>query len=105
MENKLPLSEGTFVFGANYWASHVGTNMWHEWDESVVEDDFKRFADNGLRLLRVFPLWSDFQPIKPLFKAGNVECEVCYENEDPLPNTPEGRAGVDPVMKIGRAHV
>ena len=98
MENKLPLSEGTFVFGANYWASHVGTNMWHQWDESVVDDDFKRFADNGLRLLRVFPLWSDFQPIKPLFKAGNVECEVCYENEEPLPNTPEGRAGVDPIM-------
>ena len=98
MSNKLPLSEGTFVFGANYWASHAGTNMWRQWDESVVDADFRRFADNGLRLLRVFPLWSDFQPIKALFKAGNNECEVCYENEQPLPHTPEGKAGVDPVM-------
>ena len=44
MEKKLPLAEGTFVFGANYWASHAGTRMWSEWDESVVDEDFRRFA-------------------------------------------------------------
>ena len=48
MEQKLPLSEGTFVFGANYWVSHAGTRMWSDWDESVVEDDFRRFKENGL---------------------------------------------------------
>ena len=98
MEKKLPLTERTFVFGANYWASHAGTNMWRQWDESVVEDDFRRFSENGLRLLRVFPLWSDFQPIKAMFVGGNTEREVCYENEEYLPHTPEGRAGVDPVV-------
>ena len=98
MENNLPLSEGAFVFGANYWASHVGTNMWREWDENAVEEDFCRFAKSGLRLLRIFPLWSDFQPIKAMFNYANREHSVYYENENYLPNTPEGKAGVDPVM-------
>ena len=98
MEKKLPLSEGTFVFGANYWASHAGTNMWHEWDASIVEADFIRFKENGLRLLRVFPLWPDFQPIKALFGGACTEREVRYESEEVFPNTPEGKAGVDPVM-------
>ena len=98
MNDKLPLSEGTFVFGANYWASHAGTNMWCEWDERTVEEDFIRFTENGFRLLRVFPLWSDFQPIKAQFGYSGSESNVCYENEERLPNTPEGRAGIDPVM-------
>ena len=98
MEKKLPLSEGTFVFGANYWASHAGTRMWSDWDESVVEEDFRRFRDDGLRLLRIFPLWSDFQPLKALFGGSNREREVRYENEEVLPNTPEGKAGLDPLM-------
>ena len=98
MEQKLPLSEGTFVFGANYWVSHAGTRMWSDWDESVVEADFRRFKENGLRLLRIFPLWPDFQPLKGLFGGCNRVRETRYESEEVLPNTPEGKAGVDPVM-------
>ncbi len=98
MENKTPLTQGTFFLGANYWASHAGTNMWRDWDEKVVDEDFKRFADNGLRLLRIFPLWPDFQPLKPLFGGGATVREVRYESEEVFPFTPEGRAGVDPVM-------
>ena len=45
MENKSPLEEGTFVFGANYWASHAGTRMWRDWDERVGEEDFHRFPN------------------------------------------------------------
>ena len=54
---------GEFFIGCNYWASHAGTNMWRDWDEKEVEADFKRYTDNGLRLLRIFPLWPDFQPM------------------------------------------
>ena len=53
---------GEFFVGCNYWASHAGTNMWHDWDAGVVEADIKRLAEAGVDVMRVFPLWSDFQP-------------------------------------------
>lgn len=97
-KNSKPLQEGTFFLGVNYWASHAGTNMWHDWDEGVIEDDLRRLAEMNIRFLRVFPLWSDFQPLKQLYAYAGAKKEVRYENEAPLPFTEEGRAGVDPVM-------
>ncbi len=97
-KNEKPLQEGTFFLGVNYWASHAGTNMWHEWDEGVIEDDFRRLKEMNIRFLRVFPLWSDFQPLKQLYAYAGAKKEVRYENEAPLPFTEEGKAGVDPVM-------
>ena len=92
------LREGSFTIGLNYWASHAGTNMWHDWNEKAVEDDLCRMQKMGIRFLRVFPLWSDFQPLKQLYAYAGAKKEVRYENEAPLPFTEEGRAGVDPVM-------
>ena len=88
---------GKYFLGCNGWASHAGTNMWHEWDEGVVEADFRRFAENGLRLLRVFPLWSDFQPIKIHYDYG-MRIKDIRLGEKPLDDSPEGVTGVDPVM-------
>ena len=95
---KKPLEQGTFTIGLNYWASHAGTNMWHDWNEKAVEDDLCRMQKMGIRFLRVFPLWSDFQPLKQLYAYAGAKKEVRYENEAPLPFTDEGKAGVDPVM-------
>lgn len=88
---------GAFFTGCNYWASHAGTNMWHDWDEAVVEADLARLSKENIRVLRIFPMWSDFQPIKMHRRWSNVEVEVRM-GEDPLPFTEEGRAGIDPVM-------
>ena len=55
-----------FMLGVNYWASHAGTDMWRDWNEDIVEKDLKLLADNGLDVLRVFPNWRDFQPVKPV---------------------------------------
>lgn len=77
-----------FVTGANYWASNAGINMWSEFDESVIDDDFRRLKELKLDIVRVFPLWSDFQPIKMLrgFKGGEIEIrtndESTIEHED-----------------------
>jgi len=90
------LSE-TFFVGANYWASHAGTFMWRNWDEAVVERDFKLLHENGLRVLRVFPLWSDFQKLTDHRRNGGIHREFRY-GEDPLPDTPTGWAAVDPEM-------
>ena len=56
-------ADGTFRVGCNYWASHAGMMMWRNWDAAQVERDFAALAGNGVRALRVFPLWPDFQPL------------------------------------------
>lgn len=88
---------GNQTLGFNYWASHAGTNMWHDWDEATVERDVFGLANAGARLLRVFPMWRDFQPITLLKKCFGEE-KVVYFGEQPLGHDAIGAAGVDPVM-------
>jgi hypothetical protein len=79
---------GTFVVGCNYWASHAGTLMWRDWQPDVVEADLRRLAAQGVQVLRVFPLWPDFQPLDPLYSAHARFVEVRH-GEAPLPR-PDG---------------
>ena len=96
MSNKL-FENGRFFLGCNWWASHAGTNMWQEWNEAVVEDDFRRLADAKITVVRVFPLWSDFQPLRMHFGGGQTPREIRL-GEIPLPETEAGRAGIDEIM-------
>jgi hypothetical protein len=93
------LPAGRFTVGANYWASHAGMHMWRDWRPDVVREDLARLADAGLQVLRVFPLWPDFQPIYQL-RTGNGRPHEFRHGEDPLPLLPgNGIAdGVAPVM-------
>lgn len=86
-----------FCIGVNYWASHAGTNMWKQWDRTVVEQDFQVFAENGIDMVRVFPLWPDFQPLTLHYGFANEPVEYCI-GEDKLNDTLEGQCGIDPVM-------
>ncbi len=52
-----------FMIGCNYWGSKAGTEMWADWDESSVENDFRLMSEYGVKYARVFPNWRDFQPI------------------------------------------
>ena len=76
-----------FMLGVNYWASHAGTDMWRDWNEDIVEKDLKLLADNGLDVLRVFPNWRDFQPVKPVLGGGHSMREYRMEN-DQYPGNP-----------------
>lgn len=88
-----------FIIGCNYWASNAGTYMWRNWDEEAVENDLKKLSECGVECLRVFPLWPDFQPVsRYINNTGRAEMRI---NDQPLDKSPEGVAGVDPVM-IGR---
>lgn len=81
-----------FFTGINYWESKSAINMWKNFDINVIEGDFQLLKEAGITHLRVFPLWSEFQPLHALYGP----CDV-YEysfGEDPLPDTPAGRAGV-----------
>ena len=80
---------GTMSVGVNYWASHAATRMWTDWNEKVVEDDIRSIAGLGCVYLRVFPLWSDFQPVMVLrtncFKGG-YKRGYAFVGERPLPD-------------------
>jgi hypothetical protein len=91
---------GTFTLGCNYWASHAGTRMWSDWRPDVVDRDFADMAAAGITALRIFPLWSDFQPVTVARGWGGQLKELRF-GEEPLPDTPVGQAGVSEVM-LGR---
>ena len=88
---------GSFALGCNYWASHAGIFMWRDWRPDVINSDFETLAANGIELLRVFPLWPDFQPISLLRAQSGLPVEMRF-GEAPLPTDPVGRAGVSAEM-------
>lgn len=63
-------SDDEFFVGCNYWASHAGVYMWRDWRPKQVEQDLDRLASCGMSVLRVFPLWPDFQPLTADFTGG-----------------------------------
>jgi len=96
------LPDGKIAVGMNYWGSKWATQMWRRWDEKSVDEDLRVLAANGMRLLRVFPNWRDFQPIVAVPLNGgnwNKTFEIrLFETEEKLPDTPAGFAGVDERM-------
>lgn len=81
-----------FFTGINYWDSKNAINMWSAFDAETIENDMKLMKDAGITHLRVFPLWSVFQPLNALYGPGDV-FEYTF-GEEPLPDTAAGRAGV-----------
>ena len=86
-------SDGLFRTGCNYWASHAGMYMWRNWDAAQVEKDIAALKSDGVDVMRVFPLWPDFQPLTALMGAGGSFREMA-QNDRPLAN----EAGVDEEM-------
>ena len=87
--SKLPFAfrdgDPAFAVGCNYWASHAGMMMWRRWDAARVAADFDALAANGLSVLRVFPLWPDFQPLTAQYGGGG-EFRAWAQNDGPLQN-------------------
>lgn len=54
-KNKILPFESEFFIGCNYWASHAGTAMWSNWQESIVDEDLQQLAQEGIEVIRVFP--------------------------------------------------
>ncbi len=87
------VESGNFVVGCNYWASHAGMLMWRDWRPEVVEEDLRQLAEQGVQVMRVFPLWPDFQPLTRTLGGGGHTVDLRF-GEEPLPQTGAGRAGV-----------
>lgn len=84
---------GRYVLGCNYWASHAGTNMWTDWRPDVVDADLKQISEAGMQVIRVFPIWPDFQPIYQFYGTDGSLKEVRFK-DGPLPDTGLGKDGV-----------
>ncbi|MBC7888448.1 MAG: cellulase family glycosylhydrolase [Ferruginibacter sp.] len=93
-ENKLLTQQGTFAVGVNYWASYAGTHMWRDWKPAIIEQDFKQLSENGIKVLRVFPLWPDFQPIYQVYAGEGTKKYIAFKDEQPLPLSGPGSDGM-----------
>ncbi|MDD3155507.1 MAG: hypothetical protein PHS41_11630 [Victivallaceae bacterium] len=80
-----PLPTGRFTVGCNYWSSNSGCHMWHDWDKDCVAADFDRMTEAGIRTVRIFPLWPDFQPLHVLRGQGNRPHSYAWKDDAPLP--------------------
>ena len=87
-----------FVTGVNYWASNAGIKMWSDFDEAVIDSDFKKLAEVKMDVVRLFPLWSEFQPVRQLYRYGGGEVDVRYLDDTLPPDTEVGRAGMSEEM-------
>lgn len=103
---------GQFVLGCNYWASDVGIRMWSQWNEQTVRNDFRCLAEHGIRTVRVFPTWSDFQPIQAVTVfGGRVEgysvddgTTLLYDNNDEAGINKEAMAHFGTLLDIAEEY-
>lgn len=70
-----------FMIGCNYWDTEHGTNMWRDYDADVIRKDLKALSGCGVKYMRVFPIWRDFQPIMRLYAWQGTEKEYCRPDE------------------------
>ena len=62
--------------GCNYWASHAGLKMWERWEAETVVSDFELLSQWGINVIRVFPIWPEFQKLEPIYGGGGKLLEI-----------------------------
>lgn len=87
-----------FLIGCNYWSSESGVSMWHEWSADVVEKDFAALKDAGMNTVRLFPLWSDFQPVSWACRYAGEHAEFVMSDGSPLPEHGLAHWGLNEIM-------
>jgi len=88
------MPSGSFSIGCNYWASHSGIEMWSNWQPEIIERDFMQLSENSLNVLRIFPLWPEFQPLHCFWKA---QTPIISFADRSLGHSKADRAGVSTV--------
>ena len=87
-----------FSVGVNYWSSHAGISMWKNFSADEVEADFAALRAAGVNTVRIFPLWSDFQPVHLACEINNNFKEYAFPDGSPLPASGLRKYGIDPEM-------
>jgi hypothetical protein len=71
--------------------------MWRNWDAAQVEKDLDLLAAHDMTILRVFPLWPDFQPLT----ADEAGVKRLVRSDNPSVGFTEHRAdGVTYVLAV-----
>ena len=52
-----------FLLGVNYWGRDFATDMWRRYDGTRIREELKFLGEYGVKAMRVFPNWRDFQPV------------------------------------------
>lgn len=73
-----------FILGCNYWASNAGAEMWQNFDTKIIDDDIRKLSEYGIKCIRAFPNWRDFQPVKPLLKANGQIVGYCTDTDSDI---------------------
>ena len=87
-----------FLMGCNYWSSEAGISMWHKWSLEAVEKDFAALKESGMNCVRLFPLWSDFQPVMSACGCNGKHVEFIMTDGSPLPENGLAHWGLSEVM-------
>ena len=83
-----------FMIGCNFWDSKSGTDMWINFDEESLAKDLDALSATGIRYMRCFPNWRDFQPIVALYEWGVRLKEFRLTGD----RFPENEFYIEPVM-------
>jgi len=85
-----PFGDGDFMVGCNYWGSQAGVHMWRaaDWDEDGVRKDLDALKSAGVEMLRVFPTWSEFQPLVPRLGYAGMPGEFLREGTEETVSDP-----------------
>jgi endo-1,4-beta-mannosidase len=51
-----------FTLGVNYWPRRKAMYWWNNFDAGEVREEFSIIRELGLKVVRIFLLWDDFQP-------------------------------------------
>lgn len=85
---------GEFFVGCNYWGSQAGVHMWRaqDWNPQEIEKDLAALKAAGVEVMRVFPTWSEFQPIAHNYRGSGSPGHFIMEGSE----TWVKGAGIDP---------
>lgn len=87
--------DNSFITGINYLASNAGIKMWTNFDPVIIDNDLRKIKSLKIDVIRIFPLWSDFQPVSMIYECNGKEQMLGFKGDNLLPDTYVGRAGLD----------
>ena len=74
-----------FLLGVNYWPRRKAMYWWRDFDADEVREEFAIIADLGMKIVRIFLLWDDWQPTPdtvslPCLDNLGVVCDIAAEH-------------------------
>jgi endo-1,4-beta-mannosidase len=75
-----------FILGVNYWPRRKAMYWWSNFDADEVRQEFDQIRDLGLKLVRIFLLWEDWQPTPTSINAEALDhfeqvCDIAQERD------------------------